>query len=81
MSADWVWQVIVLPLVFDMKKKLKERTSIVMIVSPLIALMKDQTSMFTEKGISAGYVSGIYRQRNKTESSSWSVSLVQKHYF
>ena len=28
-----------------------------MIVSPLIALMKDQSSSFTEKGIVSGYVS------------------------
>ena len=35
----------------------------VMIVSPLIALMKDQASMFTGKGISAGYVSHKTRRR------------------
>ena len=46
-----------LPFVFDVKNKLKERTSIVMIVSPKVALMKDQAKVFTEKGISAGYVS------------------------
>ena len=46
-----------LPFVFDLKRKLKEKTSIVMIVSPLVALMKDQASAFTEKGVSAGYIS------------------------
>ena len=38
-----------LPFVFDVKNKLKERTSIVMIVSPLVALMKDQAKVFTER--------------------------------
>ena len=46
-----------LPSVFDKKRRLAERTSIAMIVSPLIALMKDQSSSFTEKGIVSGYVS------------------------
>ena len=46
-----------LPYVFDVKRGLVEKTSIVMIVSPLIALMKDQSASFTRKGISAGYVS------------------------
>lgn len=46
-----------LPLVFDRMRGLVEKTSIVLIVSPLIALMKDQSVSFTRKGISAGYVS------------------------
>ena len=46
-----------LPLVFDRMRGLVEKTSIVMIVSPLIALVKDQSVSFTRKGISAGYVS------------------------
>lgn len=46
-----------LPSVFDAKRGLVEKTSIVMVVSPLIALMKDQSALFTRKGISAGYVS------------------------
>lgn len=46
-----------LPAVFDVKRGLVEKTSIVMVVSPLIALMKDQSMSFTSKGITAGYVS------------------------
>lgn len=46
-----------LPSAFDKKRRLAEKTSIAMIVSPLIALMKDQSSSFTEKGIVSGYVS------------------------
>ena len=46
-----------LPWIFDMKRGLVEKTSICMIVSPLIALMKDQSTSFTSKGISAAYVS------------------------
>ena len=43
--------------IFDKKRRLTEKESIAMIVSPLIALMKDQSSSFTEKGIVSGYVS------------------------
>ena len=46
-----------LPSVFDAKRGLVEKTSIVMVVSPLTALMKDQSASFTHRGISAGYVS------------------------
>ena len=48
-----------LPAIFDSKKKLAEKTSICMIVSPLIALMKDQSNFFIKKGISSGFVSNI----------------------
>jgi superfamily II DNA helicase RecQ len=74
-----------LPTVFDLKHRQKERTSIVMIVSPSIALMKDQASMFTEKGISAGYASDKESTDKETrrkvlhESTSW-FSSVLKHY-
>lgn len=53
---------------FDVKNKLKEKTSIVMIVSPLVALMKDQDKVFTEKQISAGYISDK-ESTDTTESS------------
>ena len=43
--------------VFNLKHKLKDKTSIFMIVYPLVAVMKDQASAFTEKGVSAGYKS------------------------
>ena len=48
-----------LPAIFDSKKELVEKTSICMIVSPLIALMKDQSNFFIKKGISSGFVSDI----------------------
>ena len=40
-----------------MKEGLEEKTSICMVVSPLVALMNDQSASFAVKGISAGYVS------------------------
>ena len=40
-----------------MRRGLVERTSVCMIVSPLIALMKDQSTSFTAKDITATYVS------------------------
>ena len=45
-----------LPSIFDMKRRLTETTSVAMVVSSLIALMKDQSSSFTEKGIVAEYI-------------------------
>ena len=55
-----------LPAVFDLKMNLAEKTSIVMIVSPLVALMKDQTSSLTARGISAAYVSDKYATTKET---------------
>ena len=46
-----------LPFIFDVKRGLVEKKSVVMVVSPLIALMKDQSSSFTRRGITAEYVS------------------------
>ena len=43
-----------LPFIFDVKRGLVEKKSVVMVVSPLIALMKDQSSSFTHRGITAG---------------------------
>ena len=40
---------VLLPSVFDIKLGLVENTSIVMVVSPLIALMKDQSMSFTRQ--------------------------------
>ena len=45
-----------LPRIFDSLKGL-ENKSIVVVVTPLIALMKDQVTTFTAKGLSAAYVS------------------------
>ena len=44
-----------LPRVFDSLKGM-ENKSIVVVVTPLIALMKDQVATFTAKGLSAAYV-------------------------
>ena len=46
----------VLPRLFDMLRG-AVRKSIVVVVSPLIALMKDQVATFSSKGIHAAYVS------------------------
>ena len=48
-----------LPLVFDKRMEKEERRSIVMVVSPLIALMKDQLAKFTERGITAVCISDL----------------------
>ena len=56
-----------LPSFFDMKRGLVEKTSICMIVSPLIALMKDQSASFTVKGISAGNVSDKESTKKKRQ--------------
>ncbi len=52
----------VLPWTFDTLKK-SHSSSIVIAVNPLIALMKDQVSSLTEKGLSAVYVSGEVSER------------------
>ena len=46
-----------LPAIFNMKNGLTEKTSICLIVSLLIALMKDQSVLFAQKGITATFVS------------------------
>ena len=46
-----------LPAIFNMKTGLTEKISICLIVSPLIALMKDQSVLFAQKGIPAAFVS------------------------
>lgn len=46
-----------LPAIFNMKMGLAEKTSICLVVSPLIALMKDQSILFAQKGITAAFVS------------------------
>ena len=47
-----------LPLIFDLKRfgNLERGQSIVIVISPLIALMKDQVQNFSEKGLRAGCV-------------------------
>ena len=46
-----------LPLVFDFLRGAQQQ-SIVLVVSPLIALMQDQVAKLTSKGIKAAYVQG-----------------------
>ena len=48
----------ILPLLFDTIRKTKG--SIVIVISPLIALMKDQVRLFNQKGIRAAYVGSDY---------------------
>ena len=45
-----------LPPVFDLLRGIKEK-SIVLVVSPLLALMKDQVASISEKGLSAVFIS------------------------
>ena len=45
-----------LPSVFDLLRRVKE-ISIVLVVSPLLALMKDQVASISEKGLSAVFIS------------------------
>ena len=45
-----------LPGAFDHLRRSKAK-SIVVVISPLVALMKDQVNNFASKGLSAGYVS------------------------
>ena len=56
-----------LPFIFNVKRGLVEKKSVVVVVSPLIAFMKDQSSSFTRRGITAGYVSYTDKEtkRNK----------------
>ena len=73
-----------LPSIFDLKRKLKDKTSIIMIVSPLVALTKDQASVFTEKGISAGYASDKESTDKREEkffmgSTSWFSSVLKRY--
>ena len=46
-------------LYLTLKKNWLKKTSTCMIVSPLIALMKDQSNFFIKKGISSGFMSDI----------------------
>ena len=59
-SGDYAYREL-LPAVFDLKRNLTEKTSIVMTISPVVALMKDQTSSLTARGISAAYVTGAIK--------------------
>ena len=55
----------VLPKVFDLLRGVANK-SIVIVVSPLIALMKDQVATFSAKGIRAAYVSDKEDSTEKT---------------
>ena len=45
-----------LPRVVDLVRSVEKQSSIVVVVSPLIALMKDQVAACHSKGLTAGYV-------------------------
>ena len=56
---------VLLPRVFDLLRGV-EKLSVVMVVSPLVALMKEQVVSYSAKGISAACVSDMDdRQANK----------------
>ena len=46
-----------LPGAFDRLRRSKAKSIIVVVISPLVVLMKDQVNNFASKGLSAGYVS------------------------
>ena len=50
------WKISILPKIFD-KVRGKSNVSIVVVVSPLIALMKDQVSAFNSMGITSTLIS------------------------
>ena len=57
-SADWFRQIThyaVLPGLFDLLKK--KSGSVALVVSPLVALIKDQVAIFKKKGLNAVWVS------------------------
>lgn len=55
----------ILPLLFDTIKKTKG--SIVIVTSPLLALMKDQARIFNEKGIRTVYIESDHDDANADE--------------
>ena len=56
----------VLPLVFDRVRDVSNR-SIVLVVSPLVALMKDQVAHCSSRGLAAGYISSDSSDSMKEE--------------
>ena len=72
-----------IPLVVDEMKAYEELNSILLIVSPLISLMKDQVKHFVAKGVSAGYVSSEPENKDMQDRMKGEINLsllVQKHY-
>ena len=47
-----------LPVMFDSLRRVPDGTSIVLVISPLKSLMKDQVASFCRKGLSAVFVGG-----------------------
>ena len=47
-----------LPVMFDCLRRVPDGTSIVLVISPLKSLMKDQVESFCRKGLSAVFVGG-----------------------
>lgn len=46
-----------LPFAFDCVRSVSKPSSIVLVVSPLLVLMKDQVSIYSLKGLTSAYVS------------------------
>ena len=74
-----------LPPVFDLLRGVKEK-SIVLVVSPLLALMKNQVASISEKGLSAVFISDkdstppTVKREIKNGNFRWFL-LVQNVYF
>ncbi len=56
---------ILLPRIFDLLRGVEDK-SVVIVVSPLVALMKDQVAFITKNGLSATYVSDIDKHSAST---------------
>ncbi len=71
-----------LPLVFDLKRfgDVSIQRSIVIVVSPLIALMRDQVQSFAEKGLKKLGVSPKKALQKKRKLGSWYSSALRISY-
>ena len=65
-----------LPLVFDRLGKEEGLSSIILVVSPLISLMKDQVEKYSGKGVKCAYIG----QENESDSPSLDESILKGEY-